>query len=110
MTKQPAKPAAKKTTRTTSAAKTKAKTKPTAAKKPSAATAKADQASASKSAPKASAEAAQVKMPDPVELSKSVAKIAERSQKLIMDFMEKRSMSDEPQANMGPVQYRRRVP
>ena len=91
MTKQPAKPVAKKTTRT---AQGKANaTKP-----------KADQhkADPNTGAGKAKPEAAQVKMPDPVELSKSVAKIAERSQKLIMDFMEKRSMADDKQANMDP--------
>lgn len=34
---------------------------------------------------------ANIKMPDPVELSHSVARIAERSQRLIMDFMERRA-------------------
>jgi len=67
--------------------------------KPAAAhSAKAEQPKAAPQQPagaKPQQDAPQVKMPDPVELSKSVAQIAERSQRLILEFMERRSQNEE---------------
>ncbi|MEO0391647.1 MAG: class I poly(R)-hydroxyalkanoic acid synthase [Pseudomonadota bacterium] len=111
MTKQPAKKPstsrAKSTTR--SRAKTAAKPAVKTTAKTAAGKARSKDASKAQAAAKGkaqtkgtAAEQPQVKVPDPVELSKSVAKIAERSQKLIMDFMEKRGGADDQQANIDP--------
>ncbi|MBV6632714.1 MAG: class I poly(R)-hydroxyalkanoic acid synthase [Alphaproteobacteria bacterium] len=99
------KPAAKKPAQTKAAAakKATAKTTTTKASQPSAAKAKAQAGAKSSSTKSTKTEPPQVKIPDPVELSKSVANIAERSQKLILDFMEKRGQQPDENGALDPL-------
>ena len=88
--KPESKPAAKRSATRKTTSKASVKSKPAPKEKPQ-----------TKTTDKAH-EQPHVKMPDPVELSQSVAKIAERSQKLILDFMEKRSQSEDAKSTVDP--------